>query len=104
MEDFAKPTLDMRPSRVGTLDIIGWAYEFLISRFAATDGKKAGEFYTSAEVSQLMARLVEPQEGDELCDPTCGSGSLLLKCAREIRSGNGKPPFALFGQEAIGST
>ncbi len=104
MEDFAKPTLDMRPSRVGTLDIIGGAYEFLISRFAATAGKKAGEFYTPAEVSMLMARLVEPQEGDEICDPTCGSGSLLLKCAREIKSTNGKAPYALFGQEAIGST
>jgi len=104
MEDFAKPTLDMRPSRVGTLDIIGGAYEFLISRFAATAGKKAGEFYTPAEVSMLMARLVEPQEGDEICDPTCGSGSLLLKCAREIKSINGRAPYALFGQEAIGST
>lgn len=104
MEDYAKPTLDMRPSRVGTLDIIGGAYEFLISRFAATAGKKAGEFYTPAEVSMLMARLVEPQEGDEICDPTCGSGSLLLKCARQIKSTNGKAPYALFGQEAIGST
>ncbi|UES56825.1 type I restriction-modification system subunit M [Roseibium aggregatum] len=104
MEDFAKPTLDMRPSRVGTLDIIGGAYEFLISRFAATAGKKAGEFYTPAEVSMLMARLVEPQEGDDICDPTCGSGSLLLKCARQIKSNNGKAPYALFGQEAIGST
>jgi len=104
MEDFAKPTLDMRPSRVGTLDIIGGAYEFLISRFAATAGKKAGEFYTPAEVSMLIARLVEPQEGDEICDPTCGSGSLLLKCARQIKATNGKAPYALFGQEAIGST
>lgn len=104
LEDFAKPVLDLRPSRVGSLDIIGGAYEFLISRFAATAGKKAGEFYTPAEVSQLIARLVEPQEGDEICDPTCGSGSLLLKCAREIKSGNGKAHYALFGQEAIGST
>lgn len=105
MEDFAKPTLDMRPSRVGTLDIIGGAYEYLISRFAATAGKKAGEFYTPAEVSMLMAKLVEPQEGDEICDPTCGSGSLLLKCAKEIKAANtGKAAYALFGQEAIGST
>ncbi|MGF7007209.1 type I restriction-modification system subunit M N-terminal domain-containing protein [Aminobacter sp. BE322] len=80
LEDFAKPELDMRPSRVGDLDIIGGAYEFLISKFAASAGKKAGEFYTPAEVSMLMARLVEPEEGDDICDPTCGSGSLLLKC------------------------
>lgn len=105
LEDFARPELDMRPSRVGDLDIIGGAYEFLISRFAASAGKKAGEFYTPAEVSMLMARLVEPQEGDDICDPTCGSGSLLLKCAREVqRKANGKAHYALFGQEAIGST
>lgn len=104
IEDFAKPMLDMRPSRVGTLDIIGGAYEFLISRFAATAGKKAGEFYTPAEVSMLMARLVQPKEGNEICDPTCGSGSLLLKCASQVKSANGKAPYALFGQEAIGST
>eukprot|EP00873_Tetraselmis_striata_P040190 jgi/Tetstr1/460454/TSEL_005713.t1 len=104
LEDFAKPTLDLRPSRVGTLDIIGGAYEYLISRFAASAGKKAGEFYTPAEVSQLMARLVEPQEGDAICDPTCGSGSLLLKCAKEIKDRTGKAAYELYGQEAIGST
>ncbi|WP_376778275.1 N-6 DNA methylase [Rhizobium laguerreae] len=94
-----------RASRVGNLDIIGGAYEFLISKFAASAGKKAGEFYTPAEVSALMARLVEPQEGDDICDPTCGSGSLLLKCAREVREkAGGKAHYALFGQEAIGST
>jgi type I restriction enzyme M protein len=104
LEDFAKPQLDLRPSRVGDLDIIGGAYEFLISRFAASAGKKAGEFYTPAEVSILMAKLVEPQEGDDIADPTCGSGSLLLKCAREARETSGGKRYALFGQEAIGST
>ena len=103
LEDFAKPALDLRPSRVGQLDIIGGAYEYLISRFAASAGKKAGEFYTPAEVSDLMARLVDPQEGDEICDPTCGSASLLMKCGRLIRNRGGKG-YALFGQEAIGST
>jgi len=65
LEDFAKPSLDLRPSRVGQLDIIGGAYEYLIGKFAATAGKKAGEFYTPAEISTLMARLVNPQEGDD---------------------------------------
>ncbi|MEO7887979.1 MAG: type I restriction-modification system subunit M N-terminal domain-containing protein, partial [Polaromonas sp.] len=82
LEDFAKPALDLRPSRVGQLDVIGNAYEFLIKNFASTSGKKAGEFYTPPEVSSLMARLMAPQEGDEICDPTCGSGSLLMKCGR----------------------
>ena len=104
LEDFAKPALDLRPSRVGQLDIIGGAYEYLISRFAATAGKKAGEFYTPAEVSDLMARLVDPQAGDDICDPTCGSASLLMKCARLIRDRTGTRQYSLFGQEAIGST
>lgn len=104
LEDFAKPELDLRPSRVGTLDVIGNAYEFLIKNFASTSGKKAGEFYTPPEVSQLMARLVDPQEGDEICDPTCGSGSLLMKCGQLIRSRAGSKKYALYGQEAIGST
>jgi type I restriction enzyme M protein len=104
LEDFAKDTLNLRPSRVGDLDVIGGAYEYLISRFAASAGKKAGEFYTPAEVSMLLAKLVEPQEGDEICDPTCGSGSLLLKCAREVTAKSGSKRYALFGQEAIGFT
>jgi len=104
LEDFAKPSLDLRPSRVGQLDIIGGTYEYLIGKFAATAGKKAGEFYTPAQVSTLMARLVDPQEGDDICDPTCGSASLLMKCGRLIRDHTGSKQYALYGQEAIGST
>lgn len=104
LEDFAKPALNLRPSRIGTLDIIGNAYEFLIKNFASSSGKKAGEFYTPPEVSALMAQLMDPQEGDEISDPTCGSGSLLLKVGRLIREHSGSRKYALFGQEAIGST
>ncbi|MBF0620731.1 MAG: type I restriction-modification system subunit M [Magnetococcales bacterium] len=104
LEDFAKSELDLRPSRVGKLDIIGNAYEFLIKNFAATSGKKAGEFYTPPEVSELISELVEPQEGDEICDPACGSGSLLMKCGRQVFNKIGSRKYALFGQEAIGST
>ena len=104
LEDFAKPELNLRPSRIGQLDIIGNAYEFLIKNFASSSGKKAGEFYTPPEVSTLMARLMEPKEGDEICDPTCGSGSLLMKCGRLIREKTGSRKYALYGQEAIGST
>lgn len=104
LEDFAKPELNLRPSRVGTLDVIGNAYEFLIKNFASSSGKKAGEFYTPPEVSQLMALLVDPQEGDEICDPTCGSASLLMKCGQLIRQRSGSRKYALYGQEAIGST
>lgn len=105
LEDFAKDKLNLSPKRVGKLDIIGNAYEFLIKQFAADSGRKAGEFYTPPEVSELMAELMAPKEGDEICDPTCGSGSLLMKCGRRIQiENNGSKKYALYGQEAIGST
>jgi type I restriction enzyme M protein len=105
LEDFAKPALDLRPSRVGKLDIIGNAYEFLIERFAASAGKKAGEFYTPPAVSELIAELVSPKEGESICDPACGSASLLMKCGQQIRKNfKGSKKYQLYGQEAIGST
>ncbi len=100
LEDFAHPKLDLRPSRIGNLDIIGNSYEYLIARFASGAGKKAGEFYTPPEVSELLATLLDPQPGERICDPACGSGSLLIKCARHVGSSN----FSLFGQESNGST
>ena len=100
LEDFAHPRLDLRPSRIGNLDVIGNAYEYLIARFASGAGKKAGEFYTPPEVSELLAELLDPQPGERICDPACGSGSLLIKCARQVGSGD----FSLFGQESNGST
>ena len=100
LEDFADSRLDLRPSRIGTLDVIGNAYEYLIGKFAAGAGKKAGEFYTPPEVSILLSKLLEPKPGERICDPTCGSGSLLLKCAKEVGADN----YSLYGQEAISST
>ncbi len=99
LEDFAKPALDLRPSRV-TEDIIGECYIYLISRFASDAGKKAGEFYTPVAVSRLLARLAAPKAGDTICDPACGSGSLLIRAAEEVGSDN----FALYGQEVNGAT
>ncbi|MFT5118369.1 MAG: type I restriction enzyme M protein [Kiritimatiellia bacterium] len=105
LEDFGKDILNLSASRVGTLDIIGNAYEYLIKHFAAGSGKTAGEFYTPPEVSDLLAAILEPQEGDQICDPACGSGSLLMKCGRMVRNHfNGSKKYALFGQESIGST
>jgi type I restriction enzyme M protein len=99
LEDFAKPHLDMRSSRVSE-DVIGNTYIYLIERFAADAGKKAGEFYTPHKVSQLVARLAGPKPGDRICDPACGSGGLLIEASREV----GDPDFALFGMESNGST
>ncbi|MBE7697088.1 type I restriction-modification system subunit M [Tenacibaculum finnmarkense] len=92
--------LDLRPSNLEENDVIGDAYEYLISNFAAGGGKKAGEFYTASEVSILLAKLVEPKAGDRIADPTCGSGSLLLKVAKEVGNTN----VSLNGQEVSGST
>ena len=106
LEDFERPELDLSPSRIGNLDVIGNAYEFLIRNFAATGGKKAGEFYTPPEVSELIAELIAPKEGDEICDPACGSGSLLIKCGLQVQktSDISHKHYSLYGQEAIGST
>ncbi|GAB4213360.1 MAG: type I restriction-modification system subunit M [Roseiflexaceae bacterium] len=100
LEDFSDPRLDLRPSRIGDQDVIGDAYEYLIERFASDAGKKAGEFYTPPAVSLLLAELLDPQPGERICDPACGSGSLLIKCARRV----GSPDYAVYGQEANGAT
>jgi type I restriction enzyme M protein len=104
LEVFHHPELNLKPSRVGGLDVIGNAYEYLIKNFAASGGQKAGEFYTPPEVSELMAELLAPQPGDTICDPACGSASLLLKCGNQVRNKHNSKQYALYGQEAIGST
>lgn len=104
LEVFFVPELNLKPSRVGSLDVIGNGYEFLIKNFAASGGQKAGEFYTPPEVSDLIAELLDPQKGDSICDPACGSGSLLMKCGRKVVSNHNSREYALYGQEAIGST
>jgi type I restriction enzyme M protein len=100
IEDFDKPKLNFRPSVIGTEDIIGNAYMYLIERFASDSGKKGGEFYTPHEVSLLLAKLIAPKKGSRICDPTCGSGSLLITVAEEVKDKD----FALYGQESNGST
>ncbi|GAW92772.1 type I restriction-modification system subunit M [Calderihabitans maritimus] len=61
-------------------DILGRAYEYLLRKFAEGQGQSAGEFYTPKEVAWLMAYILDPQPGDEIYDPACGSGGLLIKC------------------------
>lgn len=100
IEDFSDSRLDLRPSMLEGNDVIGDAYEYLLSHFAGEEGKKGGEFYTPSEVSTLLAKLVEPKEGEMIYDPTCGSGSLLIKASKEIGNKN----FRLYGQEKNGQT
>jgi type I restriction enzyme M protein len=96
--DFSE--LDLTPTHLENNDIIGDAYEYLIANFASDAGKKAGEFYTPSEVSTLLAKLTKSKPGARISDPTCGSGSLLIKAGKEVGSTN----FSLYGQEANGST
>ncbi len=107
LNDFANPVLDFRPSVLGRKeDLIGNAYMYLIERFASGAGKKGGEFYTPHEVSELLARLIAPKQGARICDPTCGSGSLLITVAEHVTDKTGKPSsdFSLYGQDSNGDT
>ena len=99
LEDFANKRLDLRPSNIQE-DVIGEAYMYLIERFGSDAGKKAGEFYTPARVRELVAKLAAPEPGNTICDPTCGSGSLLFDVARVLGDNN----YRLYGQEKNGST
>lgn len=98
LEDFHK--LDLSLSKIGNRDVIGDVYEYLIGKFAADSGKKGGEFYTPSEVSTLLVKIVAPESGDRIYDPCCGSGSLLIRAAKQVTDGN----VALFGQEMNAST
>jgi type I restriction enzyme M protein len=98
VQDFAKMDLaDVKD------DIIGNSYMYMIERFGADAGKKAGEFFTVRNVAHLVAKLAEPKAGARICDPCCGSGGLLLLAGEEVEK-LGSKNYALYGQESTGST
>lgn len=72
-------------------DLLGRAYEYLIAQFADDAGKKGGEFYTPRKVVELIVRLIKPKEGMRICDPACGSGGMLIECAKYIKEQGGNP-------------
>ena len=81
-------------------DIFGRAYEYLIRQFADDAGKKGGEFYTPREVVQLLVECVDPQPGNRVYDPCCGSGGMLIYSAQHIRDQGGDiDDISLYGQE-----
>lgn len=98
LEDFN--TLTLKPSVVGREDVIGDSYQYMIEQFASDAGKKGGEFFTPSMLSELLARLVHPQENDRIYDPTCGSGSLLIKVANQVPN----KKVQIYGQERNGQT
>ena len=89
-------------------DIIGRAYEYLLRKFAEGSGQSAGEFYTPREVAILMARILDPEPGQELYDPCCGSFGLLIKCYLRFKEkypdDYARKPLEFYGQESQPST
>jgi type I restriction enzyme M protein len=86
-------------------DLLGAAYEYLIKYFADSAGKKAGEFYTPADVVRTLVEIVDPQPGMSVYDPTCGSGGMLIQTRDYVRECGGDPrDLSLAGQESIGTT
>ena len=86
-------------------DLLGSAYEYLIKFFADSAGKKAGEFYTPADVVRTLVEIVDPQPHMSIYDPTCGSGGMLIQTRDYVRECGGDPrDLTLAGQESIGTT
>lgn len=101
---FENDALDFSRNRAADDDLLGDAYEYLMKNFAAESGKSKGQFYTPAEVSRVMAKVLRINELDRaehtIYDPTCGSGSLLLRALAEASN----PRVSIFGQEKDSST
>tara|TARA_R110002050_G_scaffold300054_1_gene467515 strand:+ start:162 stop:2711 length:2550 start_codon:yes stop_codon:yes gene_type:complete len=94
---FEKPALDFSKNRAGGDDILGDAFEYLMKNFATESGKSKGQFYTPGEVSRVLAKVLgitEPKNSTTFYDPTCGSGSLLLKVIDEADNKG-----SIYGQE-----
>jgi type I restriction enzyme M protein len=95
---FENPALDFRNNRAEDDDILGDAYEYLMQHFASESGKSKGQFYTPSEVSRVLAKVIDVHKAElpsyTVYDPTCGSGSLLLKVAEESPKG-----LTIYGQE-----
>lgn len=100
---FENPDLDFSKNRAEGDDLLGDAYEYLMKHFAVESGKSKGQFYTPAEVSRILAKVIDANKAagmmQTVYDPTCGSGSLLLKVADEAPRG-----ISIYGQELDNAT
>jgi len=104
---FDNPSLDFRSNRAEGDDLLGDAYEYLMRHFATESGKSKGQFYTPAEVSRIMSQVIgissATSSSQTIYDPTCGSGSLLLKAHDEAKSRTCLD-LAIYGQEMDNAT
>lgn len=100
---FENPELDFSKNRAEGDDLLGDAYEYLMKNFAVQSGKSKGQFYTPAEVSRIIAKVIDAKDAkgrtQTVYDPACGSGSLLLKVAAETPKG-----ISIYGQELDNAT
>lgn len=88
-------------------DVFGNAYEYLIKRFADQSNKKAGEYYTPRSVVKLLVDILDPQEGETIYDPACGTGGMLIEVIEHVRRAGGSPKTLwgkLYGQEKVLAT
>ncbi|WP_316398021.1 type I restriction-modification system subunit M [Bradyrhizobium sp. 33ap4] len=106
---FENPALDFSKNRADGDDLLGDAYEYLMRHFATESGKSKGQFYTPAEVSRVIAQIIgiryaKTTNDTSVYDPTCGSGSLLLKVGDEARHDGKEVKVTLYGQEKDNAT
>lgn len=98
VQHFSK--LSLRNTDLSEPDMLGRAYEYLIEKFADDAGKKGGEFYTPRMVVRLIVEMLAPKEGMRICDPTSGSGGMLIECAHYLERRKQNPRnLSLYGQE-----
>lgn len=97
LDAFDKLTLD--PAHING-DMLGAAYEYLLREFAEASGKKAGEFFTPRHVVHLLVSILDPQPGDSVCDPACGSAGMLVETVNAVNANGGDArTLSLYGQE-----
>ena len=99
IEHFSR--LPLSNSRVAP-DVLGNAYEYLIKRFADLTNKKAGEFYTPRSVVRMLVNILDPQEGEVVYDPACGTGGMLIEVVQHVKAQGGRVQLLwgkVFGQE-----
>ncbi|MGK5738918.1 N-6 DNA methylase [Micromonospora sp. URMC 103] len=104
IEHFSTKTLS---NAVVAPDVFGQAYEYLIKRFADQSNKKAGEYYTPRPVVKLLVDILDPQEGETVYDPACGTGGMLIEVIEHVKAQGGRPETLgrkLYGQEKVLAT